>query len=327
MKATRNPQPKSSERYYTFRTYLASLFPWRVYKIPLDAGFTCPNRDGTVAWGGCTYCDNSSFSPFASGPTKSVSQQIEEGIRVFRGKRFGGERFVAYFQAYSGTYAPLGRLKSLYDEALSHPEIVGLAIGTRPDCVGEEVLDLLEGYRRRTRLFLELGLQSIHDRTLRALNRGHDSAGFLDAAQRVKRRGIRLCVHVILALPGENREMFLQTIDALAGLGIDAVKMTHFYVPAGAPIAAAFRRGEVPTLGLDEYLEWVCDALERLSPQVVVERLMGELSGPDILAPLWGKSKGEILARIDAILAGRGTVQGAKSARGSPAPGQTPRRG
>jgi radical SAM protein (TIGR01212 family) len=301
---------EASNRYFTYRAYLTRIFPGRVYKIPLDAGMTCPNRDGAVAAGGCSYCDNASFSPNASGPGKSISQQLEEGIGFYRGKRFAGERFIAYFQAYTNTYAPLPELAALYDEALSLPEVVGLAIGTRPDCVGEEVLDLLERYRSRTALFLELGLQSIHDGTLRRVNRGHTAADFFDAARRVKRRGIRLCVHIILGLPGETREEMLLTVEALATLPIDGVKITHLYIPAGAPIASSFRKGEVQTLGFEAYLDLVCDVLERLPPHVAVERLMGELSGPDILAPRWGKSKSEILRRIDARLEERGTRQG-----------------
>ena len=303
---------EASNRYSTYRAYLARLFPGRVYKIPLDAGLTCPNRDGTVAVGGCSYCDNASFSPYASGPAKSISQQLEEGIAFYRTKRFGGERFIAYFQAYTNTYAPPEQLAALYDEAISHPEIVGLAVGTRPDCVGEEILDLLDEYRLRTTLFLELGLQTIHDRTLRRVNRGHTAADFFDAASRVKRRGIRLCVHIILGLPGETREEMLQTAEALASLPIDAVKITHLYIPARAPIASSFRKGEVQTLDFETYLDLVCDVLERLPSNVAIERLMGELSGPDILAPRWGMSKSEILGRIDTRLKERGSHQGAK---------------
>jgi radical SAM protein (TIGR01212 family) len=304
---------EASNRYFTYRAYLARLFPGRVYKIPLDAGLTCPNRDGTVAVGGCSYCDNASFSPYASGPGKTISQQLEEGIAFYRGKRFAGEQFIAYFQAYTNTYAPPEDLAALYDEALSRPEVVGLAVGTRPDCVGEEVLDLLEEYQSRTTLFLELGLQSIHDRTLRRVNRGHTAADFFDAARRVKRRGIRLSVHTILGLPGETREEMLQTAEALASLPIDGVKITHLYIPAGAPIAMSFRKGEIQTLDFETYLDLVCDVLERLPSHVAIERLMGELTGPDILAPRWGKSKSEILRRIDARLMERGSRQGEKN--------------
>ena len=308
--------PGPAERYRSYRAYLGSLFPWRVYKIPLDAGFSCPNRDGTVASGGCTFCDNASFSPFSSGPRKSISRQLEEGIRFYSGKRFGGERFIAYFQSFTNTYAPVAHLEKLYKEALLDPRVVGLAIGTRPDCVGEEVLDLLVRYRDRTQLSLELGLQSIHDATLRAVNRGHTAEQFWDAVNRVSRRGIRLCVHVILGLPGEGREEFLLTVESLARCPIDGIKFTHFYVPAGAPIAARFRSGEIATLRFEQYVELICEALERLPPRVVIERLMGEISGPDILAPRWGKSKSEILGRINARLQERESYQGARYSQG-----------
>lgn len=297
-------------RYFTYRSYLKRQFSKQVFKIPLDAGMTCPNRDGRVAVGGCTYCDNASFSPHIPGPSMTIARQLEEGIRFYRGRRFGGERFIAYFQSYTNTYAPTHRLRLLYDEALAHPDIIGLSVATRPDCVGDEILDLLSEYHRKTHLFLEIGLQSMHDETLRRVNRGHTFSDFTDAVKRIKRRGMRLCVHIILGLPGENKQQMLETARVLSSEPIDAVKITHLYVPVGAPLADAYRRGEVSVLGLEEYLELVCDVLESLPSHVVIERLMGELSGPDILAPRWGATKAEILRGVEAVFERRGTRQG-----------------
>lgn len=299
------------QRYYNaYSRALKDRFPWKVYKLPLDAGFTCPNRDGRVAFGGCTFCSNASFSPNSGGPLKSIREQVEEGIAVYRKRRFGGEKFIAYFQAFTNTDAPVDRLAALYDEALSHPDVVGLAIATRPDALPEPVLDLLNDLQKRTALFLEVGLQSIHDETLRRVNRGHTFADFVDAVARIKKRGLYLSTHLILGLPGEDREMMMATIERVASLPIDAVKLTHLYIPKQAPLAQAYRRGALSLLTLSEYIQRVCDALERLPERLVIERLMGELDGEDILAPRWGKHKGEILEMIEAEFARRGTCQG-----------------
>ncbi len=298
-------------RYYNaYSRYLRSRFPQKVYKLPLDAGFNCPNRDGRVAFGGCTFCSNASFSPNSICPLKSIREQVEEGIAVYRKRRFGGEKFIAYFQAFTNTDAPVEHLAALYDEALSHPDVIGLAIATRPDCLREPVLDLLNDLQKRTALFLEVGLQSIHDETLRQVNRAHTFADFADAVERIKKRDLYLSTHLILGLPGEDREMMLKTADQVARMPIDAVKLTHLYIPRQSPLAQAYRRGELTLLTLSEYIQLICDVLERLPARLIIERLMGELDGEDILAPLWGKHKGEILEMIEAEFARRGTCQG-----------------
>lgn len=299
------------QRYYNaYSRALKIRFPWKVYKLPLDAGFNCPNRDGRVAFGGCTFCSNASFSPNSGGPLKSIREQVEEGIAVYRKRRFGGEKFIAYFQAFTNTDAPVERLAALYDEALRHPDVVGLAIATRPDSLPEPVLDLLSDLQKRTALFLEVGLQSSHDETLRRVNRGHTFSDFVDAVERVKKRGLYLSAHLILGLPGEDRVMLLETVERVALLQIDAVKLTHLYIPRQAPLAQAHRRGELFLLTLPDYIQLVCDVLERLPARLIIERLMGELDGEDILAPRWGRYKGEILERIEGEFARRGTCQG-----------------
>jgi radical SAM protein (TIGR01212 family) len=299
--------------YRTYRQYLKEQFPYRVYKVPIDAGFTCPNIDGTVAYGGCAYCDNKSFSPATRSAPRPVPEQVEDGIAFYR-ERFGAEKFIVYFQAFTNTHGPVERLRRLYDESLVSPDIVGLSIGTRPDCVPEEVLDLLAEYSDRRRLWVEYGLQSIHDETMNRLNRGHTYFQFEDAVRRTRRRGLPVCAHVILGLPGETPEMMMQTADAVAALEIDAVKIHHFYVARNTQMEKAHRTDAVPTLSLDRYVGLLCDFIERMPPGRVIERVMGELNPEYVVAPLWGKNKSEILRRIDSEFLRRGTAQGIRCA-------------
>src|SRR5262245_52991661 len=216
-------------RYYPFSRYLRERFGTRVYRVTIDGGFTCPNVDGSVAVGGCVYCDNRSFSPNRRLPRVTLREQLDRGIVTLQ-KRYRADRFLAYFQAGTNTYAPVERLRRLYDEALAHPQVVGLAIGTRPDCVPDEVLDLIEGYARDRYVCLELGLQTIHDRSLDWMNRGHHYDAFVDAVRRCQGRGLDLCAHVILGLPGESREDMLATADALTALPVQAVKIHNLHV-------------------------------------------------------------------------------------------------
>src|SRR5262245_47748214 len=216
-------------RYYPFSRFLRQRFGARVYRVTLDAGFTCPNVDGAVAVGGCVYCDNRSFSPNRRLPRTGVREQVRRGVAILQ-ERYRADRFLAYFQAATNTYAPVAKLRRLYDEALDHPQIVGLAVGTRPDTVPDEVLDLLERYARDRYVCLELGLQSIHDCSLDWMNRGHHFDAFVDAVRRCQGRGLDLCAHVILGLPGESREDMLATADALTALPVQAVKIHNLHV-------------------------------------------------------------------------------------------------
>src|SRR5262245_47429736 len=216
-------------RYYPFSRFLRQRFGARVYRVTLDAGFTCPNVDGTVAYGGCVYCDNRSFSPNRRLPRVAIAEQVRRGVAVLE-KRYGADRFLAYFQAATNTYAPVEKLRRLYDEALRHPQVIGLAVGTRPDCVPEPVLDLVTEYARGRYVCLELGLQSIHDRSLDWMNRGHYFDAFVDAVRRCAGRGFDVCAHVILGLPGESAEDMLATADALAALPVQAVKIHNLHV-------------------------------------------------------------------------------------------------
>lgn len=294
--------------YNTFSAELRRQFGCRVQRISVDAGFTCPNRDGTVGTGGCIFCggDGSGAKGIARG--LEVSAQIEQGKEVMV-RKFRAQKYLAYFQPYSNTYAPTGRLRALYDEALAVPDVVGLIVGTRPDCLPPDVVELLAGYAERTYLWLELGLQSSVDRVLEGINRGHDTAAFVDAVRRCTARGIRVCAHLILGLPGETREEMLATAELLNGLGVAGVKLHQLHVMKGTRLEEMYRNGGVRLLELAEYASLVCDFLERLAPQVLVHRLVGD-GGLNLVAPEWGASKFVCLNAINAELERRGTRQG-----------------
>jgi radical SAM protein (TIGR01212 family) len=296
-------------RYYPFSRFLRERFGRKVYRVTIDAGFTCPNVDGTVAVGGCVYCDNRSFSPNRRLPRASVRNQVARGVEALE-KRYRADRFLAYFQAATNTYAPVEKLRRLYDEALEHPQVVGLAIGTRPDCVPEPVLELIEGYARDRYVCLELGLQTVHDRSLDWMNRGHHFDAFADAVRRCRGRGFDLCAHVILGLPGESHADMLATADALAALPVDAVKIHNLHVVRDTALERMYRAGEVRLFERDEYVRVVCDFLERLPPEVVVQRLGGDAPPDYLVAPEWCLDKQGLLRAIDAELARRDSWQG-----------------
>jgi len=298
-----------SKYYFSYRDYLKQVFPFRVYKIGLDAGFTCPNRDGSVAYGGCVYCENRSFSPNSKDAKRSVSEQIVSGMEFYR-RHFKAEKFIAYFQAYTNTYGPISLLDNLYREALTFPDVVGLSIGTRPDCLPDEIIDLLSCYSKKTHLWVEIGLQSMHEDTLKWMNRGHSFDQFVDAITRVKLKGLRVCVHVILGFPGETHEMMMQTADILAGLNIDGLKIHHLYVAENTMLEKMYEKGGMNLLSLDEYIQIVCDFLERIPPNVAIQRLTGELTGDYLIAPKWGASKMVILTAIENEFARRNSFQG-----------------
>lgn len=297
--------------YRSYRQHLKEDFPFRVFKIPIDAGFTCPNIDGTVAYGGCRFCDNKSFSPNSRTPSTPVREQVLTGIDFYR-RRFRAEKFIVYFQAFTNTHGPVEQLQRWYDEALDFPDVIGLSIGTRPDCVPGEVLDLLAQYRTRTRLSIEYGLQSIHDRTMDDMNRGHSFLQFLDAVERTKPLGIPICVHVILGLPGETREMMIQTAEAVARLGLHGIKIHHLYISKNTALEKTYREKPFPLLGVEEYVRLVCDVLERLPADMVVERIVGELSPLNVVEPHWGKSKLDMVSLIEHEFDQRGTCQGTR---------------
>lgn len=301
--------PWHPERYFAYGPYLRRKFGTRVYKVSVDAGFTCPNRDGKVAIGGCTYCNNDSFRPDGVNSTLSVSQQISNGIEFLQ-RRFKATKFLAYFQNYTNTYDSVERLEQLYRDALSHPDVVGLSIGTRPDCVEEEKLRLIESLTARCDVTLEFGLESVHDRTLRAINRGHDFAAWVDAIRRSAGRGFHLAAHVILGLPGESREEMLQSAQVLSSLPIDFVKIHHLHVVKATRMAVEYLRKPFPTFSFQEYADLLCDYLEILSPRICVQRLFGLAPEEMVLAPHWKLSKDEAIRKLRQHMERRDTWQG-----------------
>jgi uncharacterized protein len=286
--------------FIAFGDYLRRKFGCKVYRVTVDAGFNCPNRDGRVGADGCIYCRTDSFA----GDTDRrlpIAEQMRRGIERVR-KRYGAAKFIAYFQPFTNTYADAATLKSRYDEALVSPDVVGLCIGTRPDCVPSETLDLVAEYSRRTEVWLEFGLQSARDATLRAINRGHDFATFADAVTRAQSRGIKICAHVILGLPGETREDMLATAGAIANQGIAGVKMHHLHVVKGTRLEQMWQRDEVRVLAVEEYVPLAVDFLQRLPPDIIVHRLVGDCRYELLVAPHWTQSKGEITRMIEAGL-------------------------
>ena len=303
------PAPILSERVHTFGQFLLRRHGERVHKIALDVGFTCPNRDGAKGIGGCTFCNNASFSPNGRKPP-SISQQLEQGRRAIA-RRTRARRFIAYFQAYTNTYADVAQLEALYGEALAQPDVVGLAVGTRPDCVPDAVLDLLAGYRRQGwEVWLELGLQSAFDDTLARVNRGHGFAEYRQAVLAARGRGIPVCTHLIVGLPGETARHCQETLDAVLALGVDGLKLHPLHVVKGTQLANQWRRGEYRPLSMDEYIGIACDLIERTPSSVVFHRVTATASREILLAPDWCSQKWNVLNGIERELRRRGHRQG-----------------
>jgi radical SAM protein (TIGR01212 family) len=299
----------TEKRYNIFSEELKRVFGCRVQRISVDAGFSCPNRDGTVGSSGCIYCGGAGSGSFGIVRGATVREQLEHGKEVMV-RKYKAQKFIAYFQPYSNTYAPLERLRALYDEALAVEDVVGLIVGTRPDCLPAATLDLLAEYGRRTYFWLELGLQSPLDRTLRLIGRGHDYAAFACAVEGCKSRQIRVCAHVILGLPGENREEMLSGASILNGIGVDGVKIHLLHVMGDTKLADDYRLGKVKVMDRDAYVGLVCDYLERLDPKIIIQRLTGDGNRDHLIAPLWSLQKFEVLNTIDKELERRGSRQG-----------------
>lgn len=280
-----------------------------MWKVSVDAGFTCPNVDGKVASGGCVFCNLRSFSPSRRLPGRSITAQIDEAIAHLRrpGRR---EQFLAYFQPATNTYAPIERLQAVYEEAAAHPDVVGLAIGTRPDCVPDEVLDLLAALAQRTWLVVEYGLQSIHERSLAWLNRGHGYGAFVDAAARTRARRLPFGVHLILGLPGETPEDMLATARAVAASGAHSIKLHNLHAVCDTPLAGHVERGEVPILEIEEYAARVVDFLEVTPPDCVIDRLGAYVPSEFLIAPRWCQDRSAIGKAVEAEFARRGSWQG-----------------
>jgi radical SAM protein (TIGR01212 family) len=301
-----------TERIHTFGQAMLERHGERVHKVALDAGFTCPNRDGSKGIGGCTFCNNKSFAPGTREPASLAGQFERARNRIAR--RTGARRFIAYFQAYTNTYAHVDELRALYDEALAEPDVMGLSIGTRPDCVPPPVLDLLVEYQQRGHeVWLELGLQSSFDATLARVNRGHGFAEYAEAACAARARGIPLCCHLIVGLPGENESHSHASLDRVLELGVDGLKLHPLHVVKHTRLAIEWKRGEYEPLAESEYTRIAADLIERTPWQVVFHRVTGTAAPDILLAPDWCAKKWDVLNGIVQELERRGTRQGARA--------------
>ena len=298
-------------RFNDFSTYFKSRFAERVQKVSIDAGFTCPNRDGTKGQGGCTYCDNKNFKPSYTNLKKGVSEQIEQGIAFFS-KKYESMKYLAYFQAYTNTYAQVDDLKKLYEEALQHPKIIGLVISTRPDCISDEVLDYIEELQKRVYIMVEFGLESHLDKSLERINRGHTFADSVKAIEETSKRGINNCAHMILGLPGENRKDWLEQAKVISKLPVKNVKLHQIQIHKHTKLEREFKTNpeDFNIFTVDDYIELVIDYLELLNPEIIVERFISQAPREKLIAPKWGLKNFEFVAKVDKRLAERNTWQG-----------------
>ncbi len=299
------------KRYNDFPTYFRNKFSERVQKVSVDAGFTCPNRDGSKGKGGCIYCNNKTFKPTYCNLENSVTSQIQKGIDFFA-KKYNAMNFLAYFQAYTNTYAPLSNLQQLYEEALQHPKIVGLVISTRPDSVDEKLLDYLEALSKKTYVMVEFGLESHLDKSLNLINRGHLFADSVWALEQTAKRGINNCAHMILGLPGETRTDLLQQAKVISQLPVKNLKLHQLQIHKRTVLEKQYR--EKPEMfhlfSAEEYIELVVDYLELLNPEVIIERFISQAPPEMLLAPKWGLKNFEFVAKVEKRLAERNTWQG-----------------
>jgi uncharacterized protein len=300
------------QMYYTpYSKILETKAPagMRIRKVTINGGFTCPNIDGTKARGGCTFCNNKGFSPSAGDRGLSVSKQIEKGI-AFHRQHFKVDKFIAYFQTYSGTYASVERLSYLYNQAVKHPEIIGIAIGTRPDCINKDIISLLEDLSKTTYLSLELGLQSAFDESLEKINRAHTFADFTEAMNLCLDKNFEICIHAILGLPGESTNHFRYTANALNKWKYHSLKLHPLHVVIDTVLAKQFLSNEYIPLQFEEYINGVVDFLECVPSTVGIQRFTGDAPSEMLLAPLWCKNKFKIMAAMNREFKRRGTAQG-----------------
>lgn len=304
-----------NKRYNQFSRLLKDKFGAKVYKITLDAGFSCPNRDGTISKGGCIFCDEGGSFSQAHSNLLSIEQQVQEGIKTLSA-RFKAEKFMSYFQAYSNTYKPVKELEKIYNSALTDEKIIGLSIGTRPDCVDDEKLSLIAGYKDDYYTWVEYGLQSIHNKTLKKINRGHDFDCFLRAYEKTKEKGINVCVHVILGL-WETHDEMMQTAQKLAELSVDGVKIHMLCALENTRLADMYKNNEIDFMSEDEYINTVCDFLEYLPPETSIHRLAGNGLKKNLIAPRWLGKKLDCLNKIDREFIKRNSYQGIKFSNAS----------
>lgn len=304
----------TNKRYHTFDYYLKHKFGHKIAKISLDAGFTCPNLDGSKGVGGCTYCSSKGSGDFAGDKNLPLRQQFDE-VRQKMDKKWADAGYIPYFQAHTNTYAPLSVLKEKFEEVLTFPNVVGLSIATRADCISDETADYLQELSHRTNLEVELGLQSVHDCTGERINRCHTYADFLKGYEKLSARGIDMCVHIIDGLPGENREMMLETAETLSKLKLHSLKIHLLHVLKGTVMEQQLAAGEFSLLSREEYVNIVCDQLEVLPPELVIQRVTGDGEKESLVGPMWSLKKLCVMNEIDKELVRRNSWQGKKFIR------------
>jgi radical SAM protein (TIGR01212 family) len=300
---------KNNKRFYDLKSYWRNLLGCNVHKLSIDAGFTCPNRDGHVATGGCIYCDGRGSKLRGQGMLPLITEQIHSGKKYYSGH---ADKFIAYFQTFTNTYAPRDHLQRLYDEALSEPDVIGLSIGTRPDCLEPETAFLLKQYAENHHVWVELGLQSVHDKTLQFINRGHNFRQFLDAVDALTGGKVNICVHIIIGLPGEIDDDVRQTARILAALPINGIKIHCLLALDGTIMGEMYKNGSIPMMSKDKYVFLAVDVLELLPPEVVVQRLTADGYRDIFLAPAWAGNKLDVLNSINRELERRDSYQGSK---------------
>lgn len=302
---------KNTKPYNDLGDFLRNIFPYKVQKISLNAGFTCPNRDGSKGWGGCTYCNNQTFSPEYCHTERSITQQLEEGVRFFS-RKYPDMKYLAYFQAYTNTYDEMERLKAIYEEALNYPGVVGLIVGTRPDCVPDALLDYFAELAKKTFVMVEYGLESTLDKTLLRINRGHTQAESEEAIRKTAGRGIYTGAHLILGLPGETKEEILHHADIISSLPLTTVKLHQLQLIRNTRMAKEFsdRPDEFHLYTADEYIELVVDFVEKLNPSITIERFVSQSPKELLIAPDWGLKNFEFTAKVLKRMKERGAYQG-----------------
>ncbi|MFP4697445.1 MAG: TIGR01212 family radical SAM protein [Eubacteriales bacterium] len=300
---------KSNLPYYSFNNYLKEMYNSKVYKISLNAGFTCPNRDGTLSDTGCIFCSKGGSGDFASSEKLSISDQIEQGKKILSNKKTGKD-FIAYFQAYTNTYAPIEKLKKVYYEAIIHPDIVGLSIATRPDCINDEVISLLNELNHHKKIWIELGLQTIHKETSNYIRRGYNLSVFEEVLESLNHLNIDVIVHLIIGLPKETRDMLLQTIDYIGMQKVQGVKMQLLHILEGTDLARLYKQNKVNVLSMDTYIDLLIDCIERLPPNIVIHRMTGDGPKKLLIAPKWSSNKKVVLNSIIKRFKERNTFQG-----------------
>ncbi|CEH35186.1 TIGR01212 family radical SAM protein [Romboutsia lituseburensis] len=300
-----------NKRYHTWNYYLRNTFGEKVFKVSINAGFTCPNIDGKVSFGGCTYCSKEGSGDFAGNPNDNLIKQFDDITQMMH-KKWQNAKYIGYFQAYTNTYAPLNILKEKYETILGLDNVIGLSISTRPDCLPDDVVEYLGELNEKTNLWVELGLQTIHDKTSKLINRGHDYKSFIEGVEKLKAKNIKVVVHIINGLPGEDYNMMMETAKAVANMGVDGIKIHLLHVIKDTPMEKMLNNNMMTLMEQDEYIKLVCDQLEILPETMIVHRLTGDGKRDELVGPLWSLKKWEVLNAIDDELKRRDSYQGCK---------------